>query len=742
MKKFILLFLVIMCSFYFVIDGYVMEAHATEEIDLVYEQPEHSELIHYSDELAEDYVLFFTYNDEEYTFSLLDYYFCNNKNNRYSGIADVYTNFNNSNKEFFVAKLSYISTGINRYIIKCHVYFSNINKMVYFQVLTNYYLSEVLEFYETYDYNDIVMKNASVFNYCKSQLATSKTRSVSNVESVIAEYSKETFLSTSEFLYEYIPLHSDSTSGIGGYVGDDSIVNVIPKEYFLTAGVKFKYGREWGFYLNVESISSDQKECSLITFQIKMEKPTNQSYISIEFIPLFQQEYTVLTDSENNRIWFDNLFYGSYKGSYVVSEDYAPGYAFSDFSLNSYFTNLETFNKDEEGYVFEEDNSPRVDSVTCGVLNYRSSHDGINSASSSDQAVVGHYLNAITDLAWSETVAYFGSTVKVLELADYVMNHIENLVDFVEKTTIVETLSSQYNVYSYDSLNQNGLVSSYVRDISIKFSTNGEKKIYIGESWDDELSDSMERFSTNIHIIGQGAQKSFHTIAINLNNFVNYRYSAFKTLVFSNELVYDLVNTDYFGYIDSYQSISSTKPDEVISFVPTRSGMHEISYEGGASSAYYIFDSSFGKLNSGMISQLNNKSMTYLESGKLYYLYFSSYSNSNFNTSFSLNYYNSNVTTYNGVNLNKNVETYGYWIINISVTEFKYYNFTTLGTADTKIYIFKDDYLIDYNDDYYETSDDEDANLNAYCYNKLVIDNYYVLIYNNGSYDNITFSTY
>jgi len=283
MKKFILLFLVIMCSFYFVIDGYVMEAHATEEIDSVYEQPEHSELIHYSDELAEDYVLFFTYNDEEYTFSLLDYYFCNNKNNKYSGIADVYTNFNNSNKEFFVAKLSYISTGINRYIIKCHVYLPNINKMVYFQVLTNYYLSEILEFYETYDYNDIVMKNASVFNYCKSQLATSKTRSVSNVESVIAEYSKETFLSTSEFLYEYIPLHSDSTSGIGGYVGDDSIVNVIPKEYFLTSGVKFKYGREWGFYLNVESISSDQKECSLITFQIKMEKPTNQSYISIEF---------------------------------------------------------------------------------------------------------------------------------------------------------------------------------------------------------------------------------------------------------------------------------------------------------------------------------------------------------------------------------------------------------------------------------------------------------------------------
>ncbi len=143
-----------------------------------------------------------------------------------------------------------------------------------------------------------------------------QAKAESPTQSINLDFDQFTYNGKTYVLSEY-PSMAESTrelknSGTYDYFsisGDDPIVSLIPKEYFLREGSHFQAGREWGYYITTiddysEFLYGDLKKTQnkrsyLILFDLSYEWNSEENVVTVKVSPLYQNEYSAVTAQED-----------------------------------------------------------------------------------------------------------------------------------------------------------------------------------------------------------------------------------------------------------------------------------------------------------------------------------------------------------------------------------------------------------------------------------------------------------
>lgn len=148
--------------------------------------------------------------------------------------------------------------------------------------------------------------------------------------------------------YEHSMYASELNSYNFGYVNggpnlnnyisaDDSIVNIIPKEYFYTIGEKSDIGKEWGYYMNTIQTSTTSYTSSIVVFDIEYIPLTITDCSKFAIQPFFSLSYRYFTPTDIvTRLYKNNYF--------VANPRHHSSYQIVDNNYN------EIFDEDKEIY--------------------------------------------------------------------------------------------------------------------------------------------------------------------------------------------------------------------------------------------------------------------------------------------------------------------------------------------------------------------------------------------------------
>lgn len=228
-----------------------------------------------------------------------------------------------------------------------------------------------------------------------------------------------------------------TVSNFGGLVAtvtkDDPIVKIVPRILFQQNGTKLHIGREYGFFITTEAISSYATESTVFVFDIKKYPLSSSNFSSqyvIEIAPLFQYKYYYLRqDNDFNTNNYKFVVNSPLSSVVVAAPDMLSNfqeteeYFLKDISFGLSVFNEQELNIGDTGYNKYQDNGSFI------------TRTGINFSGVANQGLFGE----IDVLSTANFVFGFFKKYeklnKALSILDYSLSMIVNLIE-PPKTTV------------------------------------------------------------------------------------------------------------------------------------------------------------------------------------------------------------------------------------------------------------------------------------------------------------------
>ena len=190
----------------------------------------------------------------------------------------------------------------------------------------------------------------------------------------IKEYAYDSYTNSDKYLDEYAKKTKlNLTENSKGYIIDDPIVQIVPKELFFIKGEHFYIGKEYGFVVKVkeEMFLGVSYRADVLVFDIENEAPSFPSNPTgvCRITPKFNWIYQIREESYSD--WYD--YDPSLTQIVTVPLDYNDAEIFlDDIGIKVSLENPDALNQGDPGYVASEDNGAfiiqtRVNSKGVGL---------------------------------------------------------------------------------------------------------------------------------------------------------------------------------------------------------------------------------------------------------------------------------------------------------------------------------------------------------------------------------------
>ena len=161
-------------------------------------------------------------------------------------------------------------------------------------------------------------------------------------------------------------------------LGDDGIINIIPRDYFIHRGEYFIIGEEYAFYLNTTELNEYENEIEVFIIDIErtydLDNIETASQVTHKVTPIFQAEYLYLTSQKGN-FNYSGYYNNKYKtidinnlsgqSSIVIPKPYfmengyhfaeTKSFFFNDVSFSAFLQNEQHLNIGDTKYEPSED---------------------------------------------------------------------------------------------------------------------------------------------------------------------------------------------------------------------------------------------------------------------------------------------------------------------------------------------------------------------------------------------------
>lgn len=201
-----------------------------------------------------------------------------------------------------------------------------------------------------------ISKKVSQYGAYEEELVENKQSTQQKAMSIIRNNAYDSYTNSDGIIHDYVNDYFGHHI-VNGYVTDDPIVNIIPKELCFILGEHFYIGKEYGFFIKVmidETVREDY-EVDIFVFDIQYTIPSFPSDTtgSTKVVPLFQYKYRAMDRNRRNN-WVDlDQSLTRIVIRHVVYD--AAEYYMNDVCFRHTLSNPTLLNPGDEGYIPDED---------------------------------------------------------------------------------------------------------------------------------------------------------------------------------------------------------------------------------------------------------------------------------------------------------------------------------------------------------------------------------------------------
>ena len=309
------------------------------------------------------------------------------------------------------------------------------------------YLSRIAIENENNEEEDTGISTYTAFNH-NAYLASEMTKSSAYID----QYLDEDITLIEEVGYYVKADINDRTV----HLDDNTIVNIIPKQYFSTLGSNYYFGKEYGFYINTYKYNNreDLYESSFIV--VKFEHLRNkmaEANVTPDTTEQYFDDYTFgfkLSPVINGFTYYDVIYktvYGFHGGSNLCVDDIEFEYG---------IRNKTEPNVGDDNYSRLNDNGLITDKYFCEVKGVGKSSDKTNI----DIDNLNYLIGMIS--AFVDNSTPLGLAVEILDICIEIINYIDD-----------QTFDIKKNMYEEEN--------------NITINTNGEATLKLDNNYEVDL---------------------------------------------------------------------------------------------------------------------------------------------------------------------------------------------------------------------------------------------------------------
>lgn len=172
------------------------------------------------------------------------------------------------------------------------------------------------------------------------------------------EYDIRQYATSTELLHGGMTINDEPVLSLTD-VSDNAIVQIIPKELFMTNGDVLQIGKEYGFFIHTENFDPDSnKQATVIIFDVTYTNPymmQTNGVIEISVQPILQRQYIYLSP-ENHTYHFSSTSVPQvYACQYTISEGcVVPSIFYNNIPGNDIIYDYDYFDKSNKRYYLKD----------------------------------------------------------------------------------------------------------------------------------------------------------------------------------------------------------------------------------------------------------------------------------------------------------------------------------------------------------------------------------------------------
>lgn len=449
---------------------------------------------------------------------------------------------------------------------------------------------------------------------------------------------------------------------------DDCIVNLIPKDVFITNGTYSKSGSEWGFFAKTYDDYGDNKITSLIIFDIINVKTDGINPDYVQVIPKIHRNYKYDYDT--------NVVVSDVDNNYCIGNPYykaSLNYVKFDNDLNG----VEHPNPTDDDYTVQDDYGYCFGSTSVKYIGVGKNSDGniglaklLLQLSNIGVDIVTSGLSIVEQLAIGMTCDFIGNSV-----VDALTESTKNL-NFVHDTQTDKYIYSATNLSGFSNFNlakQNSMLTKYYevkmpgydssfnsnnRQTPLLFKNDTDSVNYEFQLYSSEYSDdytALVSHKLNFDVFNDNSTRLFKRDPDFLGTVEsNWSYLIGQD-IHSNSYLIDNGKSDYYV-------ASGTVSDQVVQFRASAAGKYRFVLENIGT---------WSKIQSG------------------------NYSDSSGSTTF-INCIGTTIYASNKDSIYIDRELEEDELVDISISRVNQNNFKLFGTAKLRVFYVKEDVIVNF----------------------------------------------
>ncbi|MDR2828258.1 MAG: hypothetical protein LBV51_02425 [Acholeplasmatales bacterium] len=306
---------------------------------------------------------------------------------------------------------------------------------------------------------------------------------------------------------------------VGTFSGDDPIVKIIPRQFFEHVGTYLHIGREYGIFVNTQSLSSNANVSTAFVFDITKYPVNNNNYPSqyvITIEPTFQYGYYYLTSNDNFSTGRNELIYQKSFGRIESVVVPVPGIAYDEFGFVYYFWGENTvYSLKDVSFGLSLFNEQELN---IGDSGYNGNNDNGSFITRTNISYYGEgnddYLtdNMICTVKFAlGFVPYLGTAISIL---DYGVEMIQNtLDDYSVNNDSANLYNTQYynskyeQLANYSNLNKSALIELLSQDQKPLLFGRRQQQSYVSgvftlgmtDNWYTRVIDTIKLSVVSVH---------------------------------------------------------------------------------------------------------------------------------------------------------------------------------------------------------------------------------------------------
>lgn len=392
-------------------------------------------------------------------------------------------------------------------------------------------------------------------------------------------------------IHSYVDSHFGNYQ-VNGFITDDPIVQIIPKNLFFIPGEHLYVGKEYGFFVNTIHTNAGDRYADVFVFDILHILPKFPNYTTgfSRVTPLFQYRYRTYDNTESAEGFDPSLTSIVYPHIHYDAAEYF----INNIGFKHSLANPTLLNPGDTGYKAEEDDG-------AFIIQTRYNARGVGLKKKD-----GNFTKDILLFGFG-FIPYVGSILSVGEFAVSLYDGFGNQGYFYSRDTWVEDNEANIETYQTNNTDQIRVHNNLIKSVSSRLvpDINNPRIIHVGGGYAESKYVVARRSNSNYDKMNVVTSISVNIVEDNTSRYWSFGWkeqgeiqeygSATGTYETSNYEHAGDVTSDVtkFGYIS--KNIEAGFPHQIFRFVPTINSSYLIRGHGVQSPDVIIHDATLNQ---------------------------------------------------------------------------------------------------------------------------------------------------